>query len=192
MSNRSLFPRVPPVTVPRGAVILRAVTSDHPHARRGSAVLTDAARSRQMALIRHKDTKPELLVRRFLHAAGLRYRLHDTRLPGRPDLVFAGRRVAVFVHGCFWHQHPGCRAARLPKSRADFWLPKLAGNVSRDARTEAALRAAGWDVIIVWECETRSRPSLDDLLARIRARPRVASAAVPPRRRSIAPPASPG
>ena len=107
-----------------------------------------------MALIRSKDTKPEMRVRRALHASGLRYRLHDKRLPGRPDLVFVGRRVALFVNGCFFHQHAGCARARRPKSRLDFWGPKLRGNVERDARNCRALEDAGWRVIVIWECET--------------------------------------
>jgi DNA mismatch endonuclease (patch repair protein) len=110
-----------------------------------------------MALVRHKDTKPELRVRRFFHAAGLRYRLHSKALPGRPDLIFPARRVAVFIHGCFWHRHPApdCKLSRLPKSRLEFWQPKLDGNTARDTRNTLALEAAGWRVLIIWECETR-------------------------------------
>ncbi len=125
-----------------------------------------------MALVRARDTKPEMRVRKALHAAGLRYRLHDRRLPGAPDLVFPSRRVALFVHGCFWHQHPGCAAARMPKSRLDFWEPKLTGNVARDARQCAELEAMGWTVKIIWECETRSAVALATLAASIRAIPR--------------------
>lgn len=115
-----------------------------------------------MALVRHKDTKPELRVRRFFHAAGLRYRLHPKALPGRPDLIFPARRVAVFIHGCFWHRHPapGCKLARLPKSRLEFWQPKLDGNAARDIRNTLALEAAGWRVLIIWECETRDLAKL--------------------------------
>lgn len=128
----------------------------------------DPARSAQMALVRGRDTKPEMRVRKALHAAGLRYRLHDRRLPGVPDLVFPSRRIILFVHGCFWHRHPGCAAARLPKSRLDFWEPKLAGNVERDKRNRAALEAAGWEVMVIWECETRNPQRLAALAARIR------------------------
>jgi len=116
----------------------------------------DKARSAQMARIRARDTKPELRVRQALHAAGLRYRLHAKDLPGKPDLVFRSGRVAVFVHGCFWHQHPDptCKLARMPKSRLDFWRPKLVGNHERDVRTRAALEAQGWSVLEIWECQT--------------------------------------
>jgi DNA mismatch endonuclease, patch repair protein len=123
-----------------------------------------------MALIRGRDTKPELRVRQALHAAGLRFRLHDRRLPGTPDLVFPGRRIALFVHGCFWHRHPGCRAARLPKSRVDFWEPKLSGNVERDARQRVELEALGWTVMVVWECETHHPNMLTELANRISAK----------------------
>jgi DNA mismatch endonuclease, patch repair protein len=131
----------------------------------------DPARSAQMALVRGKDTKPEWRVRRALHAAGLRYRLHDRRLPGRPDLVFPSRRVVVFVHGCFWHRHgdPACRLARMPKSRLEFWGPKLSGNADRDARDIAALEAMGWVPVIVWECETRNVERLRQIAAVIKA-----------------------
>lgn len=116
----------------------------------------DKARSAQMALIKARDTKPELKVRRAMHAAGLRYRLHAKDLPGRPDLVFRSRRIAVFVHGCFWHQHPEptCKLARMPKSKLEFWRPKLEGNRQRDLRTRGELEAQGWSVLEVWECQT--------------------------------------
>lgn len=128
----------------------------------------DAARSAQMALVRDRDTKPEMRVRRALHAVGLRYRLHVRSLPGTPDLVFPSPRVALFVHGCFWHRHPGCAAARLPKSRLEFWEKKLDGNVERDKRNRAALEAAGWKVIEIWECETRRPEILESLGGRIK------------------------
>ncbi|WP_122878678.1 very short patch repair endonuclease [Burkholderia pseudomallei] len=132
----------------------------------------DPARSAQMALVRSRDTKPEMRVRKAMHAAGLRYRLHDRRLPGAPDLVFRSRRIVVFVHGCFWHCHPDCPANRLPKSRLDFWGPKLAGNVARDARKTAELEALGWTVLVIWECETRKAEILAGLVDRIRLAPR--------------------
>jgi DNA mismatch endonuclease (patch repair protein) len=120
--------------------------------------IVDPARSKQMSLIKARDTKPELIVRRALHKAGLRYRLHARDLPGRPDIVFRRARIAIFVHGCFWHQHPdpACRKARMPKSRREFWGPKLEGNRIRDERTEAELETRGWRVVQVWECEIDS------------------------------------
>lgn len=129
----------------------------------------DPARSAQMALIRGRDTKPEMRVRRALHSAGLRYRLHDRRLPGAPDLVFPQYRVALFVHGCFWHRHQGCAAARLPKSRLDFWKPKLEGNAVRDARQQLELKTLGWRVMVIWECQTTDPRILASLAKKIRA-----------------------
>lgn len=119
--------------------------------------LTKAERSERMRRIRARDTKPELSIRRLLHGLGYRYRLHRRQLPGTPDLVFPGRRKALFVHGCFWHRHQNCHLARLPKSREDFWLNKLEGNRLRDQRNQAALRDLGWDVFIVWECQLQSQ-----------------------------------
>ncbi len=118
----------------------------------------DPARSAQMAKVRGRDTKPEMRVRRALHAAGVRYRLHAKDLPGRPDIVLRSRRLAIFVHGCFWHRHadPSCKLARLPKSRLDFWMPKLEANRARDQLKEAALRDLGWTVLIMWECELKN------------------------------------
>jgi DNA mismatch endonuclease (patch repair protein) len=126
--------------------------------------LTPEQRSERMAKVRGRDTKPELAVRRRLHAMGYRYRLHDKKLPGSPDLVFAGRRKALFVHGCFWHMHEGCALARMPKSRLDFWRPKLEGNRARDAAKVSQLRELGWEVMTVWECELRD---MDALVARV-------------------------
>lgn len=121
-----------------------------------------------MSRVRSKDTKPELLVRRLVHGMGYRYRLHSRTLPGHPDLVFTRRRKIVFVHGCFWHRHPdpGCKLARMPKSRLDFWAPKLELNRRRDIESQAKLRELGWDVLVVWECELRDRA---DLESRIRS-----------------------
>lgn len=119
----------------------------------------DAQRSALMAKVRGKNTRPELLVRRKVHALGYRFRLHRRDLPGTPDLVFAGRRTVLFVHGCFWHRHPGCRLASTPKTRVAFWEAKFAANVERDRQKEGELRATGWRVGVVWECETR-KPAL--------------------------------
>lgn len=110
-------------------------------------------RGAQMARIRKTNTKPELVVRRIAHALGLRFRLHCRELPGTPDVVFPRHKKAILVHGCFWHQHEGCRLARQPKSRLDYWLPKLARNVERDAASRAALEQLGWRTMVVWECE---------------------------------------
>jgi DNA mismatch endonuclease (patch repair protein) len=116
----------------------------------------EAARSRQMALVKGKNTKPEIIARRFVHSLGYRFRLHRRDLPGVPDLVFPGRRKVIFVHGCFWHQHddPACWRSRVPKTRQEFWRPKLEGNVARDRRNLAALKALGWDALVLWECQT--------------------------------------
>jgi DNA mismatch endonuclease (patch repair protein) len=132
-----------------------------------NSTLNDAARSAQMARIRHKDTKPEMRVRKALHASGLRYRLHDRRLPGRPDLLFPSRKLALFVNGCFFHQHPGCPRARMPKTRLDFWGPKLQGNVARDHRNWAEIRAMGWQVMVFWECETMDANKIATLVQEI-------------------------
>lgn len=117
-------------------------------------VLTAEQRQRNMSSIRGKDTKPEMLIRRGLHVRGLRYRLHDRKLPGRPDLVFPKYHTAVFVHGCFWHAH-GCALSRLPATRRDFWQQKLEGNAARDHKAIATLQADGWRVLVIWECALR-------------------------------------
>lgn len=121
--------------------------------------LSPQERSAHMRTIRSKDTRPEMLVRRYLHGMGLRYRLHDTRLPGKPDIVLPGRRVVIFVQGCFWHWHGEACGIRPGKPRANpsYWEPKLAGNVARDAQHRRALEAAGWRVLVVWECELRKK-----------------------------------
>lgn len=127
----------------------------------------DPARSRQMSLVRAADTKPEMKVRRAVHEAGYRYRLHRRDLPGTPDMVFPSRRAVVFVHGCFWHRHPDsqCKLARLPKTRQDFWIPKLTRNAERDAEAISALEAAGWRVLVIWECETKDMDAVRSRIA---------------------------
>lgn len=124
--------------------------------------LTPDQRSERMRRVRSTDTKPEMAVRRALHRLGYRYRLHVPNLPGKPDLVFPSRKKALLVHGCYWHGHtdPNCKLARTPKSRLDFWLPKLAANKERDARQLAAMEALGWRVMVVWECETKNLAQL--------------------------------
>lgn len=126
--------------------------------------LTSAQRSAHMARIRATDTGPEMVVRRAAHALGLRFRLHRGDLPGSPDLVFPGRGYALFVHGCYWHRHPGCRLAYTPKSNTAFWQAKFDRNVARDAEAIAALRAAGWQADVIWECETRRPETIPDRL----------------------------
>lgn len=130
--------------------------------------LSPSARSERMGKVRGRDTKPELIVRRLLHGMGYRYRLQARDLPGRPDIVFRGRRKAIMVHGCFWHRHPddSCKLARLPKTRLDFWLPKLEGNRQRDIANVERLEAMGWEVLLVWECELRDRERLGNKLRR--------------------------
>ena len=124
--------------------------------------LTKAKRSEMMSRIRGKDTQPELLVRRYLHAAGYRYRLHVSSLPGKPDLVFPRRRVCVFVHGCFWHGCPKCAdGRRKPQSNRAYWLEKIKRNKQRDRSHVRNLRAADWKVLIIWECETADRSKLE-------------------------------
>lgn len=122
-----------------------------------SDVVSRETRSRMMSGIRGKDTKPELIVRKALFAAGFRFRLHRRDLPGVPDVALAGRRVAIFVHGCFWHMHAGCKNAKLPSSRQDFWKEKLGRNVERDRENIDALIGLGWRVLVVWECATREK-----------------------------------
>jgi DNA mismatch endonuclease (patch repair protein) len=107
-----------------------------------------------MRRIRSKDTTPELMVRQLLYRLGYRYRLHYTKLPGKPDIVFPGRHKAIFVHGCFWHAHQ-CRTAHQPRTNLGYWSPKLVRNVERDARNQAALLSLGWEILVIWECQTR-------------------------------------
>ena len=117
-----------------------------------------------MRRIRKKDTKPEMTVRRLAHAMGYRYRLHGRDLPGSPDLVFAGKRKVVFVHGCFWHQH-NCRLGnKQPTANRSYWLPKLTRNVKRDYQARRTLDELGWDVLVIWECETRDSARIADSL----------------------------
>lgn len=128
-------------------------------------------RSRMMSAIRGKDTKPELLVRRYLHRAGLRYRLHANELPGRPDLVLARFKTVIQVHGCFWHRHRGCRFAYTPSSNRAFWQAKFEENKSRDARNNRKLLGLGWRVLTIWECEAYKSRNLARLLRCIREEP---------------------
>jgi DNA mismatch endonuclease (patch repair protein) len=118
-------------------------------------IITTRQRSQLMSRIRSMDTRPELIVRRLAHSLGYRFRLHRRDLPGVPDLAFPSRRKVVFVHGCFWHRHPRCRFAYSPKSNCEFWATKFAANRARDRRAIRQLRAAGWNPLVIWECELR-------------------------------------
>ena len=126
--------------------------------------VTPKRRSEIMSNIRAKGMKPEMAVRRITHSMGYRYRLHRKDLPGKPDLVFVGRRKVIFVHGCFWHRHtdPSCKIARLPQSNQGYWLPKLERNAARDAEHEARLVELGWDVLVVWECAVEASNGIAD------------------------------
>jgi DNA mismatch endonuclease, patch repair protein len=117
--------------------------------------LTIAARSENMRRIKSKNSAPELRVRRIVHGLGYRYRLHEHNLPGRPDLIFPGRKRIIFVHGCFWHSHDRCNLAHTPRSRQDYWHLKLERNKQRDQAHQRALKALGWKTLIIWECETK-------------------------------------
>ena len=127
-------------------------------------VFTPEKRSEIMARVKGADTGPELLVRSMIHHMGFRFRLHRKDLPGSPDLVLPRHRKAIFVHGCFWHGHEGCRRSARPSSNKEFWNKKLSGNVERDKRDQEALRQAGWRVLVVWECETKDKEQLKRIL----------------------------
>ena len=130
-------------------------------------IVDSKRRSELMAGIKGQDTAPERKVRRIAHRMGLRFRLHCKNLPGHPDLVFPKHRLVVFVHGCFWHRHQGCKYAYTPKSRVAFWTEKFTANVARDARQEAELIALGWRVLVIWECETKHEAAVECRLATI-------------------------
>jgi DNA mismatch endonuclease (patch repair protein) len=125
------------------------------HLRNMADTLTQKERSERMALIHGKNTKPEMKVRNLIHGLGYRYRLHGPLILGKPDLVFAGRKKVIFVHGCFWHRHPdsSCKLARMPKSRLEFWAPKLENNRLRDERVGKELADHGWQSLTIWECQ---------------------------------------
>lgn len=126
------------------------------HATHALDNLSPERRGKLMSRVKSRDTGPEITVRRLTFAMGFRYRLYDARLPGRPDLVFPGRRKAIFVNGCFWHGHSRCSYARLPKSRIDYWQPKIERNRQRDRENRAALKKLGWKTLTVWQCELKN------------------------------------
>ncbi len=134
--------------------------------------VTPEQRSKMMAAVRSKDTKPELFIRRALHARGYRFRLHRRDLPGKPDIVFPSRKSAIFVNGCFWHGH-GCPSGALPATRRAFWKAKIGRNKDRDAENRRELEAAGWNVLVVWECDLRRPEPVERVVAWLEAdRPR--------------------
>lgn len=130
-------------------------------------IVSPATRSRMMSGIKAKNSRPEMLVRRLLHSEGFRFRLHRKDLPGTPDIVLPKFKIAIFVHGCFWHSHPGCNFAKLPATRSEFWAKKLSANVARDKATVEKLNAIGWRVLCIWECATRGSGAIDDLMSDI-------------------------
>ena len=126
--------------------------------------LTPEKRSQNMAAIRSSDTKPEEIVRKYLFAHGLRYRKNVKNLPGKPDVVLAKYKTVVFINGCFWHQHPGCKRANIPKTHIDYWIPKLNKNVERDKSNYELLKSQGWNVLVVWECSIQSVKQREEVL----------------------------
>ena len=157
--------------------VLRAEKPDAPSPRRPKESYP-SLRSWTMAQIQSKNTKPEIAVRKAAHALGLRFRIHAAGLPGTPDLVFPRWRTALFVHGCFWHQHR-CERARLPKTNADYWTKKLQRNVQRDKAARGLLKRSGWRSAVIWECQAKDAAKLDRILRRL-----FAVAGTSPRRRS--------
>ena len=118
-------------------------------------VHTKEQRSFNMSKIKGRNTKPEMLVRRFLHANGFRYKLHDKTLPGKPDIVLPKYKTVIFIHGCFWHGHEGCRYYVVPKTKTEWWLNKINGNIANDVKAIAALKQDGWKIITLWECDLK-------------------------------------
>ncbi|WP_417465941.1 very short patch repair endonuclease [Kordiimonas sp.] len=130
-------------------------------------IVDQATRSRMMSGIRGKNTRPEIIIRKALHKMGYRYRLHDRKLPGKPDLVFSGKKAVIFIHGCFWHKHD-CHLFRWPSTRREFWQKKILGNCNRDEKTRACLSALDWRILTIWECSVKGKTRLpvDALLER--------------------------
>jgi DNA mismatch endonuclease (patch repair protein) len=130
--------------------------------------LSAEKRSWNMSRIHAEDTKPELAVRSFIHRKGYRFRLHDKNLPGKPDIVLKKYKTVIFVHGCFWHQHKGCKRASVPKSNMDYWIPKLEGNKVKDRKNRCLLKRLGWTVIVIWECEAENIKKLKKIIKEIK------------------------
>ena len=128
--------------------------------------LSSEQRRRAMSAVKSRNTTPELVVRRLLHKAGFRFRLYRKDLPGNPDVVLPKYRTVIFVHGCFWHQHPGCDNANRPSTRQDYWFPKLDRNVARDKKHISELYSLGWNILVIWECETNDEAALSEKLCR--------------------------
>ncbi|MBI3145218.1 MAG: DNA mismatch endonuclease Vsr [Pseudogulbenkiania sp.] len=128
--------------------------------------ISSEQRSRLMSKIRGKNTSPELKIRKMLHTAGYRFRLHRKDLPGRPDIVLPKHKLCIFVHGCFWHSHPGCKRSTIPQTNREFWEQKLASNRARDIANISALQQAGWRVCVIWECEVRANIDLSAVVSR--------------------------
>jgi len=127
-------------------------------------------RSKNMAAIKSKNTRPEMLVRKFLHANGYRYKLHDKSLPGKPDIVLPKYKTVIFVHGCFWHGHSNCKYYVVPKTKTDWWLNKINGNIANDTKALKALKKEGWEIITIWECNLKPailQKSLNTLLKKL-------------------------
>lgn len=120
-----------------------------------------------MSEIRGKESKPEILIRKYLFSKGFRYRLHDEKLPGKPDIVLPKYRTVIFIHGCFWHGHPGCKRSKLPATNTEFWTEKISANIERDKRNVEELKSVGWNVIVVWGCEIASKAKREDRLKRL-------------------------
>jgi DNA mismatch endonuclease, patch repair protein len=131
--------------------------------------ISKTRRSWNMSQIKNKDTKPELMVRSALHRLGYRFRLHKKELPGKPDIVLQKYKTVIFVHGCFWHQHKGCKYAYQPKTRVKFWKDKLRGNSERDKRTKKSLKKMDWNLRVIWECQTKTPEKLDKYLIKFLA-----------------------
>jgi|TARA_B100001964_G_C14131315_1_gene553030 DNA mismatch endonuclease (patch repair protein) len=137
--------------------------------RRMTDIVSEQQRSYIMSRVGSKNTKPELVVRSYLHRRGFRYRIHGEKLPGRPDLVFAKHKTVVFVHGCFWHRHDGCSRATMPSTRVEFWRNKFERNMARDQANQTELRKLGWRVVVLWECEIGTIAARDESLERLAA-----------------------